>query len=351
MKRLILTAVVFLSAVLSSSAATVDIQRWLGHNVVVINGDIEVGDAAKIAEVLPKADKMPYGTQVVLLNSPGGSVSEALMISKIFDQSPVHTVIPEAYKCASACASIIFIAGKYRTMEDGSALGQHTCYKNGRADEECNEIISAHAKSHGVSIGSVGGFMSFVAPEDMLWFSRADAEGWGITRYPGVDLSGFEVSEPRVLKAFEGKEPPAQSKWRINFKNNGFMAFVRPISDYEREMQVNVFCVDTLKGKLFLGMEITGSLQAVQDSVLGVSIMTNLTEWETTNPIIHQIDENMSEVVVEIPEKDINGFLTKTNRLVFAVQLKEPYQPMVAPVELEGSKKVLLFAANNCVRN
>lgn len=258
MKTALVACLVIITMTGSSLAASVDIQEWNGHRVLGIDGTIEPGDAEQIARKLPLAEKMPYGTPVVVLNSPGGSVTEALKISKLFDDSPVHTVIPNRAKCASACASIVFIAGEYRTMEDGAAFGQHSCSVNGVKDEECNEVISEHAVAHGVSHGSVASFVSYVDPEDILWFSRADAEGWGITRYPGEDLSGFEKSEPRVFRMITGKEPPAQARWRINFKQKGFEAFVRTVSDYEREMQLNLFCVESLRGKLFLAMEITG---------------------------------------------------------------------------------------------
>lgn len=350
MKTTIAALAVILIMTGSSLAAAVGIQEWNGHQVLRIDGTIEPGDVERIAQKLPQADKMPYGTPVVLLSSPGGSVDEALKISKLFDISPVHTVIQDGAKCASACASILFIAGKYRTMEDGAAFGQHSCSVNGVKHELCNEILSEHAVNHGVSHGSVAAFVSYVEPEDILWFSRADAEGWGITRYPGEDMSGFEKSEPRVFRMITGKEPEAQARWRINFKGKGFEAFIRTVSDYEREMQLKMFCVESIKGKLFLAMEITGPAKAVQDSVLGAAIWTDQTKWETRKPIIHQLDDNMTELFVEIPEKEIRRFLTKTKKLRFGVILREPYQPMVADTWLDESRKVLLFAANNCVR-
>ena len=106
----------------------------------------------------------PHGASVVLLDGPGGSVGEALRISKIFDDHVVHTVIPKGAKCASACASIVFIAGKYRTIEEGGLLGQHSCSLRGLKDQECNNLVSQHALEHGVSYGSVAMIVGYVAP-------------------------------------------------------------------------------------------------------------------------------------------------------------------------------------------
>lgn len=292
---------------------------------------------------------MPYGLPVLLLDSPGGLVDEAMLISSIMDLVPVHTVVPEGARCASACASIIFIAGKARTVEDGGLLGQHSCARGGIPDDACNEKLSKHAVAHGVSHGSVKAFVTYVPPESVLWFSREDAEGWGLTKYPGEDLSGFEKSEPRVIKLLTGTVPPAQSAWRINFREDGFEAFVRTASDFEREMQLNVFCSEQLPGKLFLGMEVNGPAKTVQDAVTGLVIETDVASWEDSSPLIHQKDELITEIVTEIPSSHLKAFLTKTNKLTLGVALRQPYEPMIAQTWLNQSRKVLLFAANNCM--
>lgn len=119
------------------------------------------------------------------------------------------TPSPDGARCASACASIVFIAGKTRTVEDRGSLGQHSCSRGGVPDEACNKAISRHAVKHGVSHGSIAAFVTYVAPESILWSSREDAEGWGLTNYPTEDLSGFVRSEPRVLKVLTGEMPLA----------------------------------------------------------------------------------------------------------------------------------------------
>lgn len=330
-------------------AADVAVVNWRGHQVLKLSGLIDDGTEQKLAAQLAQVTALPYGLPILLLDSPGGLVDEALLISTLLDQKPVHTVVPDGARCASACASIVFIAGKARTVEDHGLLGQHSCSLGGVPDEACNETLSKHAVEHGVSHGSIAAFVNQVSPESMLWFSREDAEGWGLTRYPGEELSGFEKSEPRVLKNLTGKTPPAQSAWRINFRDDGFEAFVRTASDFEREMQLNVFCSEKLPGQLFLGMEINGPVDAVREAVLGVTVKTDRASWDDVRPFIHQRDGQISEIVTEIPAKQLKAFLTKTDRLAFGVALKQPYQPMIAQTWLESSRKVLLFAANNCV--
>lgn len=92
---------------------------WNGHVVLMASGEIVEGDTARVADALRLMKPLPHGLPVVLLNSTGGSVAEALRLSALFTQKPIHAVIPAGAQCASACASILFIAGKNRTIEEG----------------------------------------------------------------------------------------------------------------------------------------------------------------------------------------------------------------------------------------
>lgn len=329
-------------------SADISVTSWRGHRVLRLSGEIDDGTEKKLETSLDSVAPLPYGLAVLLLDSPGGLVGEAMSISELLDRKPVHTVIPNGAKCASACASIVFIAGKNRTIEEGGLLGQHSCSRDGVPDEECNELLSRHAVEHGVSHGSVKAFVTYVSPENILWFTRADAEGWGLTKYPGEDLSGFEKSEPRVIALLAGKTPPAQSAWRIDFREDGFKAFVRTVSDFEREMQLNLYCSQEASGHLFLTMDVTGPLEVVSAAVIGVSIVTDHGSWNDDKPVVRKLDEQMTEVVTEVPTRMIKPFLKSTDQLVYGIGLRKPYSPMIARTWLGKSRKVLLFAANHC---
>lgn len=333
----------------SASAGDIDIVEWHGHKVLKLTGAIDAGTEQRLADQLGQVQPLPYGLPVLLLDSPGGSVGEAMRISALLDARPVHTVVPDGAKCASACASVIFIAGKDRTVEDGGLLGQHSCSLNGVPDKACNDALSQHAVEHGVSYGSVEAFVTYVPPENVLWFSREDAEGWGLTRYPGEDLSGFEKSEPRVLKMISGRMPATQSAWRIDFREDGYEAFSRTVSDFEHEMQIDVFCSEKNRGHLTIAMEVNGPVASLKDAVMGLSVSTNTASWNDVAPVIRQKDEQISEIDTEVPKKRLKSFLTGGGKLTFSVALKKPYVPMVAKTWLSDSKRVLLFAAKNCI--
>jgi hypothetical protein len=210
---------------------------WRGRPVLLISGEIKQGDAAAVSEKLASLPAWPHGAAVLLLNSPGGSVAEALRLSSLIDSRPVHTVIPKGALCASACASIVFIAGKFRTIEHGGRFGQHSCSVGGVKDPTCSELIAQHAIAHGVSHGSVAAFVTYVSPDQISWMDRAEADCFGITRYPFDRESGFEKSEPCAIAVIFGKKPRAQSGWRVDFKGDGYRAFQRTVDDSTREME------------------------------------------------------------------------------------------------------------------
>jgi hypothetical protein len=109
----------------------------------------------------PPLKPWPHGLPVILLDSPGGSVAEGLNMSDVLMSKKAHTVVPQGARCASACASILFIAGENRTVEVGGLLGQHSCSRDGVRAERCNEMVSRNAVSKGVSYGSISAFITY----------------------------------------------------------------------------------------------------------------------------------------------------------------------------------------------
>lgn len=354
MRHLWLVATVFVLtfggfATQSVTAAAFTVENWRGHKVLRLSGEITYGTAVEFKQLIQSIPALPHGLPVLLLDSGGGLVSEALAMSVAMGAYPTHTVIPAGAKCASACASIVFVAGANRTVEEGGALGQHSCSIGGKPDQSCNDKIADHAVTHGVSHGSIAAFVTYVAPKDILWFSREDAEGWGLTRYPGETESGFEKSEPRVLQVLTGKMPPAQSAWRLNFREDGYVAFSRTVSDVEREMEIGLFCVEALRGRLFLSMLVHGPVEAVADAALGVGVRAGGFEWADTSPVIWQANAGVSEVITEVPRNRIVDLLTRADTLTFAIATRKPYDPIWGRTSLKSSRAVLKFAANHCV--
>jgi hypothetical protein len=89
--------------------------------------------------------------------------------------------------CGSACAQVLFVSGKYRTVQPGGQLAIHSCYDQptGRAVEMCNELIAAHAEQEGVSGSAMLAFQNAAGAHAAVVFDAAGAACFGLTRAPG----------------------------------------------------------------------------------------------------------------------------------------------------------------------
>lgn len=130
---------------------------WEDTPALTLTGAIEAGDAERFADALALND----APQVVFLNSPGGSVYDALEIGRALRDLDVTTRLTASDICLSACP-YIFAAGTARIAEDDAWLGVHQHF----FDE--NTVLPA-----------------FLAVEDI---QRGQAEVVGYLDDMGVDL-------------------------------------------------------------------------------------------------------------------------------------------------------------------
>jgi hypothetical protein len=166
-----------------------------GQRIVVAIGEIVPGDAQRLASALQSANRDRWGNKGLFLWSPGGSVAEAFAMVSVMDRERVNTIVQRDTYCASACSQILFVSGTYRAVIDGGRLGMHTCSRAGQASELCNERIAMNAVAHGVAHGAVMAFMKYTGPQDILWFSAAEADCWGLTRWPPGFNRGVEPAQ------------------------------------------------------------------------------------------------------------------------------------------------------------
>jgi hypothetical protein len=158
----------------------------VGQAAVRGDGPIILGDVDRLRDALAKAPRDNIGLKVLLLNSPGGLVEEAFKMAAVMDSIGVGTIVPPGASCASACAAILFIAGRVHFVAPGGKIGLHTCYGgvSKRPDDVCNDRIAQFAVAHGVEYGSVFIFMEAAPPDGMIWFSHAEANCFGLIEWP-----------------------------------------------------------------------------------------------------------------------------------------------------------------------
>lgn len=127
--KFVLTCMFFLIARLAEGA-TLEYKRLdsspdqannpVNFRDLTLSGEIKTGDAKKLLAMLLDP-KSPYFSGVIV-NSPGGSVDEAIKIAKLVKSlyTPV-SVDPNGY-CASACF-FIFLAGSGRSASPAELMG------------------------------------------------------------------------------------------------------------------------------------------------------------------------------------------------------------------------------------
>lgn len=330
-------------------ALEAEIREWRGENALYLSGVIELNDLRKIAHLIKAIPVRKHGARIVLLDSDGGNVGEALRISEFVDDQSVHMVVPAEAKCVSACGSILFVSGKYKTVEEGGLIGQHSCSLNGTPLAECNEVIAQHAINNGVSHGSIAAFLTYVAPHEILWFSREDVDCYGISYYPLQDISNFDKSEPCVIKALTNRDPIPQEAWRIDLVEDGYRAFTRQVADNVRELELGLFCRESTPGNLYVTLDIGGPSDVISGAIAGATISTNNFRLSQKRVKIEQVDPVFSRVEMVIPKSHVLKFLKKSKVIDVTLELKKPYDDIRVISSLATSGGMLLFAANNCV--
>lgn len=178
--------------------------------IVSARGVIGPGDAGRLARALSRASIDRHGTRTLWLDSPGGSVVDAMEMADVIGALGVTTVVRGKAMCASACASVVFVAGKYRRIDKGGQLLIHSCFdaRNGEKMDECDLAISQRAAANGLSGRAMMAFQEVApGPRYGVLFNAADAACFGLTRAPGkAELGDNAPCVRQVLHAARKKK-------------------------------------------------------------------------------------------------------------------------------------------------
>lgn len=132
--------------------------------MVLINGEIVEGDAAKFTSTIGSSDRV-----IVALQSPGGLVNEAIQIGANIRQRGFSTTALADTECMSACA-LIWVAGARRYMDENSTIGVHAAYRiDGDSYQEsgmANAEIGSYLTHLGLRIEAIRFFTA--APPDQI---------------------------------------------------------------------------------------------------------------------------------------------------------------------------------------
>jgi hypothetical protein len=106
--------------------------------VMKAEGAIEPGAAERFAKEIEARGEY---VKVILLNSPGGSVGDAIAMSKLIRQKRLDTKVVSKGLCASSCP-IVFAGGVRRIAEKDAVIGVHQVFNGGKDRPSAVEAMS-----------------------------------------------------------------------------------------------------------------------------------------------------------------------------------------------------------------
>ncbi|PXA97478.1 hypothetical protein DMC47_13705 [Nostoc sp. 3335mG] len=104
-----------------------------------LTGTIDPGAAARFATEIEARGEY---VKTVVLDSPGGSVMDALEIGALIQENGLATKVAAGHLCASSCP-IIFASGAERLASPDSAIGVHQIYAASLGEGAANALAVA----------------------------------------------------------------------------------------------------------------------------------------------------------------------------------------------------------------
>lgn len=117
--------------------------------VLQLAGTIYPGSSNAFAEEVAHIGEY---VKVVDLDSPGGSVEDAMAISRLIRQQGFETLVRKGALCASSCP-LVLAGGKERSAEKGATVGVHQIYA---ADGDLTSPVEAMANAQATTARILG---------------------------------------------------------------------------------------------------------------------------------------------------------------------------------------------------
>ncbi|WP_313603710.1 ATP-dependent Clp protease proteolytic subunit [Rhizobium sp.] len=142
--------------------------------VLMAEGTIDPGAAGRFAQEIEARGEY---VKTVQLNSPGGSVDDAIAMSKLIREKKLETIIASRGLCASSCP-IVFSGGVERIAEKEAVIGVHQVFNGSRDRPSAAQAMSSaqsttarvarHLEEMG--IGSALWLHALETPPDRLYY-------------------------------------------------------------------------------------------------------------------------------------------------------------------------------------
>lgn len=126
MKHLFVSALLLLASQ-AVNAGTFFISHDRGGTQVNFEGPIVAGDTNRLLAFVRANPGDVMKAAAIRLNSPGGSVAEAVKLGGQLERSGFMVTVESGQQCASACF-LLFVSGQFRSMHSGAQVLLHRPY-------------------------------------------------------------------------------------------------------------------------------------------------------------------------------------------------------------------------------
>lgn len=160
-------------------------------------GSIDVGAATRFAEEIEARGEY---VKTVSLNSPGGSVDDALTISKLIREKGLDTKVVSKGLCASSCP-LVFAGGVAREAQKDAVVGVHQVF-NGGQDRPSPEQAMSGAQSTTARIARHLEEMGIGAG---LWINALETPPDRLYYLTPAEMAQFKLTTDPVATAEQAK--------------------------------------------------------------------------------------------------------------------------------------------------
>lgn len=160
--------------------------------VMRVEGSVDVGAAARFAEEIGKRGEY---VRLVTLNSPGGSLEDAMSISSLIREKGLATMVEDGAICASSCP-LIMAGGTERSAGARAAIGLHQFYAGAGTVLEPGQAMSdAQATTARISR-----HLAAMEVDPNLWLHALDTPPQSLYYLSGDEMRSYGlVTEPIEL--------------------------------------------------------------------------------------------------------------------------------------------------------
>jgi hypothetical protein len=160
---------------------------------LAVTGTILPGSAAQFAAQLAR-----YGEYVtsVVLDSPGGSVADALEIGQLIRDTGLATRVADGALCASSCP-LVFAAGRERLAGPRAAIAVHQIYAAAPGDASLAARLTAagNAMSDAQTMtAQISRYLAAMGVDAEIWLRALETPPDRLTYFSSDDLTRLKLA-------------------------------------------------------------------------------------------------------------------------------------------------------------